>query len=79
MQSLFRTMVHVRGITSIFVTHDVKEALLIGDVFGPLRGGRLHVYPDRKGFRADLASDVGREAERVPDRVGAAAGTRRKR
>ena len=63
MQTLFKTVAGAHGIASIFVTHDVKEALLIGDAFGLLRGGQLHVYRDRAGFLADPASGVSREAE----------------
>ncbi len=63
MQSLFRTVASLRGITAIFVTHDVKESLLIGDTFALLREGQLHAFPDRTAFCADPISGVTREAE----------------
>jgi putrescine transport system ATP-binding protein len=62
MQALFKSVAHARGITSIFVTHDIKESLLMGDNFALLAGGRLRVYEDRETFCADPASGVHREA-----------------
>ncbi|MDE2150428.1 MAG: ABC transporter ATP-binding protein [Gammaproteobacteria bacterium] len=62
MQALFRNVAAARGITAIFVTHDVKESLLVGDAFALLREGRLQIYADRQAFCADPASGVGREA-----------------
>ena len=39
MQDLFRRMTKEFGISSVFVTHDLKEALVMGDMWGYLRQG----------------------------------------
>jgi ABC-type Fe3+/spermidine/putrescine transport system ATPase subunit len=61
MQGLFKRVAGEFGITAVFVTHDLKEALLVGDVFARLEGGRLRQYPTREAFVADPDSGVGRE------------------
>lgn len=61
MQQLFAEMVHRHGTTTVFVTHDLQEALRVGDSFGRFEQGRLQLYPDRAGFCADPASGVERE------------------
>lgn len=63
MQLLFQRVAQECGITSIFVTHDLKESLLVGNVFATLRETRLYIYPDRKAFCSDPSSGVLREAE----------------
>jgi len=62
MQRLFKEVTHARGITALFVTHDLKESLRMGDRFAMLHGGRLQHYPDRRAFCADPATGVAREA-----------------
>jgi len=61
MQGLFKKVAGEYGITAVFVTHDLKEALLVGDVFARLEGGHLCQYPTREAFVADPESGVGRE------------------
>ena len=61
MQTLFKKVAGLYGITAVFVTHDLKEALLVGDVFARLEGGRLRQYASREDFVADPESGVGRE------------------
>lgn len=61
MQGLFKRVAGEFGITAVFVTHDLKEALLVGDVFARLEGGRLRQYETREAFVADPESGVGRE------------------
>lgn len=61
MQDLFRRVTARYAITAIFVTHDLKEALLLGDRIATLRGGRLHAYPTKAAFVADPASGVASE------------------
>ena len=58
MQGLFRRLSRDFGITSLFVTHDLKEALVMGDAIGRMDAGHLTVYPDRQAFIDDPASGV---------------------
>jgi ABC-type sulfate/molybdate transport systems ATPase subunit len=53
MQELFRRVVVHHRITSLFVTHDLKEAIAVGDAFAHLREGSLAAYPDRAAFIDD--------------------------
>ena len=61
MQLLFQRVARQHRITTLFVTHDLKEALRIGDGFALFAGGRLRSFPDRASFCADPASGVERE------------------
>ena len=61
MQRLFREVARQVAITAIFVTHDVKEALVVGDRFALLESGRLRPFADRAAFVADPASGAARE------------------
>ncbi len=58
MQQLFKRIVSAQDITTLFVTHDAKEALRVGDRFAHMAGGRLTVYPNRQAFIDDEASGV---------------------
>ena len=58
MQTLFTRLAREHGMTALFVTHDLKEALRIGDRFATLRAGRLRAHPDRHAFLTDPASGV---------------------
>ena len=62
MQRLFKRTVHAHHITTVFVTHDLKEALVVGDTMGHLAGGVLTTYPTTEAFVADPATGVGDEA-----------------
>ncbi|MGI8738902.1 MAG: ABC transporter ATP-binding protein [Gammaproteobacteria bacterium] len=61
MQELFQRVARQHEITSVFVTHDLKEALRVGDQFGLIIDRRLRHYPDRAAFCADPDSGVQRE------------------
>lgn len=61
MQTLFRRVAREAAATAIFVTHDTKEALVVGDRFGLLHDGVLQLYPDRAAFAADPTSGVAAE------------------
>ncbi len=63
MQNLFIAMQKQFKITSIFVTHDLKEALIMGHVMSRMEDGRMRVYSSRKEFIQDTASGVYQEAE----------------
>lgn len=58
MQALFREVVQQVGVSSILVTHDQKEALLLGQQFAFLQTGHLHHYPNRAAFVADARTGV---------------------
>ncbi|MGB3548105.1 MAG: ABC transporter ATP-binding protein [Saprospiraceae bacterium] len=63
MQAFFKRIAQKFRITSIFVTHDLKEALIMGDRLGVMDRGVLRHYPNREAFIADKATGVGREIE----------------
>jgi ABC-type sugar transport system ATPase subunit len=53
MQALFKRVAAAYRITSLFVTHDLKEAILVGDRVAHLRAGHLKVFADRAELVAD--------------------------
>ncbi|MGF1510659.1 MAG: ABC transporter ATP-binding protein [Myxococcota bacterium] len=53
MYRLFTDVVERLQIGTIFVTHDVKEALVLGDRFAYLQRGALHPFESRSAFLAD--------------------------
>ena len=63
MQRLFQGVARRFAITSLLVTHDLKEALLMGDRLALLRAGRLTSYASREAFVAD--PETGASAERA--------------
>lgn len=62
MQALFRQMATQRRITAVFVTHDLRETLTMGDRLGVLASGHLKTYPDRVAFSRDPSTGVANEA-----------------
>ncbi|PTX18427.1 putrescine transport system ATP-binding protein [Pontibacter mucosus] len=58
MQRLFLRLARKYGITALFVTHDVKESLLVGDRFAYMAAGKLQVYTSREAFIADPQTGV---------------------
>ncbi|MES2709387.1 MAG: ABC transporter ATP-binding protein [Verrucomicrobiota bacterium] len=63
MQRLFMKVARRMAITSIFVTHDLKESLVVGDRFALLENGHLHLYGSREEFIADARTGVDREID----------------
>lgn len=63
MQTLFHDLSRRYGLTSVFVTHDVKEALVIGSRFARLSRGELSPYADRQTFINDPATGIPTEIE----------------
>lgn len=63
MQELFKELSALYGITSLFVTHDLKEAILMGDDIGLMKKGSLQVYSDKKDFLLDPETGVQSERE----------------
>ena len=53
MQALFKRVAANYRITSLFVTHDLKEAILMGDRFAHLKAGRLRLFESREELAAD--------------------------
>jgi ABC-type sugar transport system ATPase subunit len=58
MQTLFLRLAKKFHITALFVTHDVKEALLVGDRFAYMASGKLQIFPSRKAFMEDPVTGV---------------------
>ncbi len=63
MQQLFKRVARQLAITSIFVTHDLKESLVVGDSFALLEEGAMQLYGSRENFIADARTSVGREMD----------------
>jgi ABC-type nitrate/sulfonate/bicarbonate transport system ATPase subunit len=63
MQNLFREIADAEKITSLFVTHDIREALTTGDRFGMMSGGQLKIYETRDAFTKDSETGVMNEIE----------------
>jgi len=61
MQLLFQRVARQHRITTLFVTHDLEEALRLGDSFALFTGDRVRGFPDRASFCADPVSGVERE------------------
>jgi len=61
MQHLFRRIAAAHSITALFVTHSLKEAILMGDSIGLMREGTLETYASKDEFLRDPASGVGAE------------------
>ncbi len=58
MQELFKKLAQTFNITSLFVTHDLKEAILMGDEIAYMHSGQLKVYPDKQAFISDPETGV---------------------
>ena len=63
MQALFGQISREQQISSIFVTHDLKEAILIGDRIALMEKGMLKSYPDKNSFISDAGTGVQREMD----------------
>lgn len=63
MQQLFLNLTQTLGLSALFVTHDLKEAILMGDQIGKIDKGRLKLYPDKAAFFEDAASGVQEEID----------------
>lgn len=61
MQHLFKKLAETFSITSLFVTHDLKEAILMGDEIAYMRSGSLKVYQDKNDFINDPETGVQEE------------------
>jgi ABC-type sugar transport system ATPase subunit len=58
MQQLYKTVAAEYNITSLFVTHDLKECLVMGDRIAYMENGTLTMYNNRKDFIEDIKTGV---------------------
>ena len=63
MQAIFRSLAEHHQMTTVFVTHDVREALTLGTVFGRLVCGGYRDYGCRAEFIADPETGVREELD----------------
>lgn len=63
MQDLFKRIASEFRITSLFVTHDLKEAILMGDHIGYMQSGKLKVYESKESFIQDDHTGVKKEID----------------
>jgi len=63
MQGVFKRIAAEQGITSVFVTHDLKEAVLMGDRLGYMEWGKLHIFNTLEEFTADERTGMQQEID----------------
>jgi len=63
MQELFVSMTRKHGITSLFVTHDVREALVVGTQWAYLDAGSITQFASKEAFMADERTGVTQEKD----------------
>jgi putrescine transport system ATP-binding protein len=63
MQALFKRVARHHRITTLFVTHDLKEAILVGDRIAHIRSGRLRVFDTLEQLGADPEMGLARELD----------------
>lgn len=63
MQALFRRVAGEYRTTALFVTHDLKEAVLMGDRLAYMENGRLDVFDDLKAFVNDSRTGMKQEMD----------------
>lgn len=63
MQQLYKRIATAKGITALFVTHDLKEALLMGDRWGFMENGYLDLFETLEDFSKDPRTGVRSEIE----------------
>ncbi|QNF35267.1 ABC transporter ATP-binding protein [Adhaeribacter swui] len=61
MQTFFLRLAKNFKITALFVTHDVKEALLVGDQYAYMVAGKFQIYASKAAFMADPVTGVREE------------------
>lgn len=63
MQAFYRSLSAELGTTTLFVTHDLKEALIMGDQLARMDQGRLTVYHNQQAFVQEPSNGVQQEWE----------------
>ena len=53
MQQLFKDLAKQLSISALFVTHDLKEAIIMGDDIGKIENGNYKAYTSKKEFYED--------------------------
>ena len=61
MQQLYKTIAKQFDITALFVTHDLKEALLMGDRISYMESGSLKIFDKKEDFINDGRTGVQNE------------------
>lgn len=63
MQGFYKEIADQYAITSVFVTHDVKEAMLMGDNIALMDKGKLEVFKTKEAFIKDARTGVKEEID----------------
>jgi len=63
MQTLFQRIAHEHRIASVFVTHDLKEAIILGDNIAYMHDGSLTTFGSKEEFIAHPEYGARREIE----------------
>jgi len=58
MQQLYKRLAKQFNITALFVTHDIKEALLMGDQIAYMENGIMQIFDNKKDFINDSRTGV---------------------
>jgi putrescine transport system ATP-binding protein len=61
MQQFLKRMSGEMGLTGLFITHDLKEAILMGKRIGMMVNGQLKIYQDQQEFIEDERTGVQEE------------------
>jgi len=61
MQHLYRQLANRYRFTALLVTHDVREALVLGDRYSLMSNGRLRCYSNRSEFVGDHSTGIQEE------------------
>ena len=63
MQTLFKNLAEQLKISALFVTHDLKEAIIMGDDISKIQKGKLIQYESKQVFFEDENSGVKSEID----------------
>ncbi|MEY4905272.1 MAG: hypothetical protein RLZZ292_3087 [Bacteroidota bacterium] len=63
MQDFFKKIATLHQITCIFVTHDLKEAVKMGNQIAFMDAGKLHIFPSLQAFIEDERTGMKQEIE----------------
>lgn len=63
MQLLFKDLAAEFKLSALFVTHDLKEAIIMGDSIGKIQKGKLLQYESKQAFFDDETSGVKNEVD----------------